>query len=175
MVQASHRSNPQNVVRLNRPFTPTDPFKLLFREGMDLVETAAGYLGGPGKREARALPRSLALAYATESMRLTTRLTHLTSWLLHTRAVHEGELTAAQTVQAKQKIHLICQPLASPMEVFLELPAGLRDLCDQSLSLQSRIARMDELGRAKLKEPPPHAVQLQFDRLREAFAAPPPG
>jgi regulator of CtrA degradation len=173
MVQASYRSNPQNIVRLNRPFMPADPFKLLFREGMDLVEAAAAYLGGPGKLEARALPRGLALAYATESMRLTTRMTHLTSWLLQTRAVHEGELSAAQTIHAKQKIRLICQPLASPQDVFEDLPRGLCDLCNQSLSLQSKIARMDELGREKAKEPPPSAVRLQFDRLRDAFTQPP--
>jgi len=49
-------------------------FKDLFREGMTLVEEAASYLDGPGREESRALPRPAALAYSTESMRLTTRL-----------------------------------------------------------------------------------------------------
>ncbi|RFB79214.1 DUF1465 family protein [Methylovirgula sp. 4M-Z18] len=172
MVKASHRSNPQNVVRLNRPFMPADPFKLLFREGMELVEAAAAYLDGPGRLEARGLPRTLALAYATESMRLTTRLTHLTSWLVQTRAVHEGELTPAQTVHAKQKIRLVCQPLAASEGIFEDLPETLRDLCTRSLVLQGKIVRMDELGRAKRTELPLSAVRAQFDRLRGAFAGP---
>jgi len=49
-------------------------FKTLFREGMALVEESAGYLDGAGRDEARQLRRAAAMAYATESMRLTTRL-----------------------------------------------------------------------------------------------------
>ena len=57
-------------------------FKTLFREGMSLVEDTAAYLDGPGREESRNLPRATALAYATESMRLTTRLMQVASWLL---------------------------------------------------------------------------------------------
>src|SRR5271156_2715045 len=71
-------------------------FKDLFREGMTLVEEAASYLDGPGRAESRALSRPTALAYSTESMRLTTRLMQVASWLLLQRAVNEGELTSCQ-------------------------------------------------------------------------------
>ena len=46
------------------------------------------------------------LAYATESMRLTTRLMQLASWLLIRRAVSEGELTPEQAVEEQRKIKL---------------------------------------------------------------------
>jgi regulator of CtrA degradation len=49
----------------------SESFKSLFREGMSLVEETAGYLDGDGREDAKALPRLSALAYATESMRLT--------------------------------------------------------------------------------------------------------
>jgi len=42
------------------------------------------------------LERSVSLTYATESMRLTTRLMQLASWLLLHRAVKEGEMTLTQ-------------------------------------------------------------------------------
>ena len=71
-------------------------FKDLFREGMTLVEEAASYLDGPGREELRDLPRPAAVAYSTESMRLTTRLMQVASWLLLQRAVNEGELTSTQ-------------------------------------------------------------------------------
>ena len=71
-------------------------FKALFKEGMTLVEDAAAYLDGPGRKEAKLLTRGDALAYASESMRLTTRLMQLASWLLLQRAVNEGELTFDQ-------------------------------------------------------------------------------
>ena len=41
--------------------------------------------------ESRTLPREASFCYATESMRLTTRLMQLASWLLLQRAVNEGD------------------------------------------------------------------------------------
>ena len=64
----------------------SEGFKALFKEGMGLVEAAASYLDGPGRQQSRALSRPVALAYATESMRLTTRLMQMASWLLLRRA-----------------------------------------------------------------------------------------
>ena len=81
-------------------------FKTLFREGMSLVEDTAAYLDGPGREESRSLPRAAALAYATESMRLTTRLMQVASWLLLQRAVNEGELTFAQARSEKHRVRL---------------------------------------------------------------------
>ena len=69
-------------------------FDLLYREGMSLIEDVAAYLDGTGRTESRNLPREASFTYATESMRLTTRLMQLASWLLLQRAVNEGELTA---------------------------------------------------------------------------------
>ena len=57
-------------------------FAGLFRDGMALVEETASYLDGPGRQDSKGLERNAALAYATESMRLTTRLMQLASWLL---------------------------------------------------------------------------------------------
>ena len=73
---------------------------------MGLVEHTAAYLDGPGRNEAKALARAAALAYATESMRLTTRLMQLASWLLLHRAVKEGEMTLNQANREKTKVKL---------------------------------------------------------------------
>ena len=74
----------------------SDAFKALFREGMTLVEESANYLDGPGRSASKTLGRPAALAYASESMRMTTRLMQIASWLLLRRAVNEGELSSAQ-------------------------------------------------------------------------------
>src|SRR5688572_31161994 len=81
-------------------------FATLFRDGMALVEETASYLDGPGRTESKRLERSAALAYATESMRLTTRLMQLASWLLLHRAVKEGEMSLAQASKEKAKVKL---------------------------------------------------------------------
>ena len=84
------------LVQLSERFTNSAAFGVLFREGMDLVEETAAYLDGAGRTEAKALDRAVSLTYATESMRLTTRLMQLASWLLLHRAVKEGEMTLAR-------------------------------------------------------------------------------
>src|SRR3981189_1570915 len=81
-------------------------FSQLFRDGMKLVEETAAYLDGPGRQESKLLDRSAALGYATESMRLTTRLMQLASWLLLHRAVNEGEMLVAQANKETTQVKL---------------------------------------------------------------------
>ena len=76
-------------VPFGRTFVASESFKALFREGMALVEDTAAYLDGAGREESKELPRQGALTYASESMRLTTRLMQIASWLLVQRAVAE--------------------------------------------------------------------------------------
>src|ERR1700727_399419 len=89
-------ARPSNAIPFIHRLASSGAFKDLFREEMALVEDAAAYLDGPGREEARVLPRPAALAYSTESMRLTTRLMQVASWLLLQRAVNEGELTSSE-------------------------------------------------------------------------------
>ncbi|MBX3527860.1 MAG: DUF1465 family protein [Rhodoblastus sp.] len=153
----------------------SDAFKSLFKEGMNLVEEAAAYLDGPGRAEAKALPRMEALAYASESMRLTTRLMQLASWLLLQRAVNEGEMSQTQAASEKHKVKLSNQDMASAPETFHRLPARLRDLVAHSVRLQARIIHLDQLlyAREEALAPPVASspVADQIERLRMAFAS----
>jgi regulator of CtrA degradation len=117
-------------------------FADLFRDGMALVEETATYLDGPGRQESKALARAAALAYATESMRLTTRLMQLASWLLLHRAVKEGEMSLAQANKEKTKVKLSAADThdAANMEL---LPVMLRDLIERSQKLQGKVRRLD--------------------------------
>src|ERR671935_1217804 len=117
-------------------------FADLFRDGMALVEQTAAYLDGPGRQEAKKLSRQAALAYATESMRLTTRLMQLASWLLLHRAVKEGEMTLAQASKEKAKVKLAGAEHNDEQNIKL-LPERLRALIDRSKVLQSAVRRLD--------------------------------
>src|ERR1700753_1994926 len=75
-----------------RDFARSELFQRTFQEGMDLVEETATYLDGAGRQASKLLSRSAALAYAAESIRLTTRLMQVASWLLVQRAVREGDM-----------------------------------------------------------------------------------
>ena len=161
------------TVSFGAKFARSDQFKTVFREGMALVEAAAAYLDGDGRREARKLRPPHSLAYATESMRLTTRLMQLASWLLIRRAVSEGELTPEQAVEEQRKIKL---PVTGdqPSRDLGALPPRLRELIEQSIKLQERVVRLDQM--LDLRELPPagevdHPLQNQLSRLREAFGS----
>jgi len=112
---------------------------------MDLVSRAATYLDGDGREGAKLLPRAAAVAYAVESMRLTTRLMQVASWLLLQRAVNEGELSHAEAVAEKRRVPLSEQGIVSNKDVLVRLPPRLRDLIGISLRLQARIIHLDLL------------------------------
>src|ERR1700751_5980794 len=130
------------AVSFSERLASSQVFATLFRDGMALVEETASYLDGSGRQESKKLERSAALVYATESMRLTTRLMQLASWLLLHRAVKEGEMTLAQASKEKSKVRLAaCEP-GDARSIAL-LPARLQDLITRSTKLQAEVRRLD--------------------------------
>ena len=130
------------AVSFGERLASSQAFTDLFRNGMALVEETAAYLDGPGRKESKRLERSGALAYATESMRLTTRLMQLASWLLLHRAVKEGEMSLAQANKEKAKVKLSAGEHSDEQNVRL-LPESLRALILRSKELQSAVRRLD--------------------------------
>jgi regulator of CtrA degradation len=160
------------TVSFGAKFAQSDQFRTVFREGMALVEAAATYLDGDGRKEARKLQPPHSLAYATESMRLTTRLMQLASWLLIRRAVSEGELTLDQALEEQRKIKLPGKAGEPATRDFNALPPRLRDLIAESIKLQERIGRLDQmlgLEQAPQLDEADHPLSTQLSRLRAAF------
>jgi regulator of CtrA degradation len=145
-------------------------FANLFRDGMALVEETAAYLDGPGRQESKKLERSAALAYATESMRLTTRLMQLASWLLLHRAVKEGEMSLAQANKEKAKVKLASSEHSDEQNIKL-LPERLRALILRSKALQSAVRRLDATIHAAIptRIDRGNPVERQLGLLRAAF------
>jgi regulator of CtrA degradation len=135
------------------------------------VEATAAYLDGAGRAEAKRLTRAAALTYATESMRLTTRLMQLASWLLLQRAVNEGELSAEQARMEKTKVKLTrFDP--PPADALAVLPTRLAALIDQARHLHDQVTRLDALiYRKAAAEPATNPIELQMGLLRAAFEA----
>lgn len=156
-----------------RVFSPS--FKPLYDEGMGLVEQAAEYLDGQGRAEARQLERAGATLYAAESMRLTTRLMQVASWLLLQRAANAGEMTRDQVASEKSKVRLDTASAQENATAWSELPEGFRSLVNRSLSLQALVRRMDDeiygdTGQAEAPSGPcSNPVSDQISLLRTAF------
>ncbi len=165
---------PLDLVNFAERMAGSGNFMTLFREGMSLLEQTADYLDGPGRKESRVLSRLGGLAYATESMKLTTRLMQMASWLLLQRAVNEGEMSMKQAAEEKSKVRLEHPEDHERSTGFDELPEGLTDLIERSLRLQARVRHLDRQLRGQqraddaLAENP---VFSQLDRVRSAFGA----
>jgi regulator of CtrA degradation len=172
MAEAGQGSALARPVNFLARFAASPQFNRVFCEGMALVEETANYLDGPGRQDARGLDRHGAIAYATESMRLTTRLMQLASWLLLQRAVSQGELTDEAAAAEKHRIDLGEVGAGAPLCGSDQLPGALQALVQRSLRLHFRIMRLDRLivdGRT----PPAGAanpVASQVDRLQRVFA-----
>jgi regulator of CtrA degradation len=169
------RNGVRTPVSFIHKLTTSESFRAFFNEGMALVEESAAYLDGAGREESRRLRRNVALAYATESMRLTTRLMQVASWLLLQRAVNEGELTPTQAASEKHRVRLTRQDIACAADLYEELPAALRRLIFRSMRLQERVMYFDRsLAAARASDDAPaapSAVASQVERLRMAFAS----
>jgi regulator of CtrA degradation len=147
-------------------------FDLLYRDGMALIEEVAGYLDGAGRAESRGLPREAAFLYATESMRLTTRLMQLASWLLLQRAVNEGEISAESARTEKEKVRFSTRPLERGGPGYGDLPDRLRDYVGKGDRLFERVQQLDRLERGAVPEradAPAGGVADQLARLKAAF------
>ena len=159
------------TIDFGEKFAASETFVKVFREGMSLVEETAAYLDGPGRTESRDLDRPASLAYATESMRLTTRLMQLASWLLLQRAVKDGEMTPEEARSEKFKINLSELGTAEPLPGEDDLPDGLKDLVGRSLRLHGRIMRLNGMlhGETDEIEQTVNPVSDQMDKLQAAF------
>jgi regulator of CtrA degradation len=154
-------------------------FDKLYREGMALIEEVAAYLDGPGRAESRALPREASFVYATESMRLTTRLMQLASWLLLQRAVNEGEISAENARAEKEKVKFSATPSERGGPGWAELPEKLRNYIDQGDRLFARVVRFDRLDRGEAgaiteisaEETETNGIAGQLSRLKAAFGS----
>jgi len=150
-------------------FARSELFERTFHEGMELVEETAGYLDGAGRQASKSLSRDAALAYASESMRLTTRLMQVASWLLVQRAVREGDM--APNAACEDRYRLNADDGRTEVEAELrELPLDLLALADRAERLYDRVRHLDRrMYVENAVEEGPHPVLSQLDRLKQAF------
>jgi regulator of CtrA degradation len=150
-----------------KDFASSELFDRTFQEGMALVEETAAYLDGPGRQESKSLDRKAALGYASESMRLTTRLMQVASWLLVQRAVREYEMDPLKACDSRYRLG---GERAISGESTSDLPVGLKALLTRSERLYERVLHLDRrmyLDAGESEQP--HPVLSQLEKLQAAF------
>jgi regulator of CtrA degradation len=161
-------------IRFGQSFVHSEAFKVLFQEGMELIEETAAYLDGPGREDSRLMARELSVVYASESMRLTTRLMQIASWLLLQRAVAEGEITPDQAHEEKNRVRLSAQDTPTTVGEFDALPPRLQELVGLATRLHARIIHLERLISEPQATPEPIAanpVSAQLGLLERAFGS----
>ena len=162
-----------NMIVLTERRVASDRFGPTYKKGMALVEETAQYLDGDGRAEAKVLTKPASMLYASESMRLTTRLMQLASWLLLQRAANSGEMTVNQVMQERTKVRLATPSDVNGSVMFSELPEAFRDLIDRSLIMERDIRRLDEelYGERAgfVADADNNPVNEQIELLRTAF------
>ncbi len=160
---------PSNVAA----FARSDLFQKLFDDGMGLVDETARYLDGAGRDDAKALDRGPALAYATVSMRLTTKLMQIASWLLVLRALREGKMSEEEASASKHRL----QRTRSDVIDTACLPVRLSELSARASATYDRLLRIDIALAEPAKAAETHVrgegpngdASARLDALRKAF------
>jgi len=141
-------------------------FTSLYSQGMGLIEEVAAYLDGDGRAQSRALKRETSLLYATESMRLTTRLMQLASWLLLQRAVQEGELSPDSARQEKSKVKFSATPSKRGGPGWSDMPEQFVEYVQKGDRLFERVMKFDAMDRSEV----PQSVITGDDDIADQFA-----
>lgn len=152
-----------------RDFASSELFNRTFQEGMELVEETAAYLDGDGRRESKMLSRTVALAYAAQSMVLTTRLMQVASWLLVQRAVREGDMAPEAACEPRYRL---AARRVETTPTPADLPIALVEYLVRAEKLHDRVLHLDR--RMYLDAPAeeaPNPVLSQLGRLEAAFRA----
>ena len=129
-------------------------------------------LGYKGRADARKLVGPIATIYATESMRLTTRLLEVASWLLVQRSLKCGEISLEEAEARRRRIKLRPSGRPSHIKHFDDLPGPLRDLIVASFQITDRLIQIDRAMGAGEKAMPAvtrNPVGAQISTIRSAF------
>ncbi len=109
------------------------------------------------------------VAFACESLKVTTRLMHIIAWLLSQRAWHRGEISDDDLADEKYRLGPAARSEGGLSAPF---PFAARALIDASQELYERVARLQERIDRMLQPDPADRespVRAMMDRLNRMF------
>jgi regulator of CtrA degradation len=125
-------------------------FTRTYDEALDLIVEARNYMVHTRPAARRTRPSGDNLRVSCEALRVTSRLTQVMAWLMLQRAVQDGEISAQEACDEKNRLsgQSVCLDEGSVEDT--DIPAGLRSLLNRSLSLYQRISRLEEMVVARV-------------------------
>src|SRR3546814_8051982 len=107
---------------------------------MVLADEARSYFDRGGLEDREAMSPADRVAFSCESLKVTTRLMHVVSWLLLRRAADAGELRPAELQQPARRLG---DASDTDSEALAAMPERARLIIEASCDLYQRIKRMD--------------------------------
>ncbi len=138
----------------------------LYTEAMLLADEARAYFDHEGQAEREALDPVTRVAYSCESLKVTTRLMHVVSWLLVRKAINAGEMSEAEAGTPDRHLGRAAD-LLEDRGLRNTLPQRSRNLAETSRDLYGRVTRLDQqLHAEQAGESPARAL---LGRLQQSF------
>lgn len=113
----------------------------LYVEAMVLADEARSYFDRGGLEDREALSPADRVAFSCESLKVTTRLMHVVSWLLLRRAADAGEIPASDLNHPSRRLGDSAETDALIMAI---MPEHARLIIEASRDLYLRIRRLDD-------------------------------
>ena len=150
--------------------TPITPklVESLYLEAMTLADEARSYFDREGATDRGKLDPVARVAFSCESLKVTTRLMHVVSWLLVRKAVHAGEIEAAEAGHPDRRLGRATD--SDDPARLAYLPARSREIVDRSRDLYDRVSRLDvQLGTTAADHAAGGGARALLDRLRSSI------
>lgn len=116
----------------------------LYREAMGLAEEARTYFDSAGQWDRKKLTADQRVTFACESLKVTTRLMHVISWLLIRKAVNAGEMSLTDAMAADRRLGKASATYAEDAPRIKSLPGPSIQLILRSQDLYMRVRRMED-------------------------------
>ena len=140
--------------------TPITPklVEQLYVEAMSLADEARSYFDRDGQEDRSKLDPVTRVAFSCESLKVTTRLMHVVSWLLVRKAIQAGEMTEEEAQTPERRLGRAADSNDDMLRL-AKLPPRARQIIDTSRDLYERVHRLDEqLGRPVSGDSPARAL-----------------
>jgi regulator of CtrA degradation len=141
----------------------------LYLEAMVMADEARTYFDGSASLDDGGNDPLRRVAFACESLKVTTRLMHIIAWLLSQRAWQRGEIGDADLVDEKYRLGRATQTDA---ELAGSFPFTARALIEASQELYDRVARLQDrmdLMTGQGDQGSASPARALWDRLSGAF------
>lgn len=156
------------MVDIQKTLTPK-VINALYQESMALAEDARDYFDHVGQWDRKRLQPMDRVLFSCESLKVTTRLMHVISWLLVRKAVLANEMTPADAMTPDRRLGRTTKNPQQDSPRIKTLPPMAQRLISKSQELYVRIKRLEDQLEGSEAEPDDSPARQLQQKLAAAF------